>query len=316
MNLLTHGILSLPVRLVSAGTSFLARDRGTSCCPVSLCFVSLCSAWLMLSVVNVTLAQEVAAEKAVVTYTTDRNIDYRANESNVSDYAKERCKLDLYHPSTPNYATVVWFHGGGLKNGNRFIPEELKEQGIAVVAVNYRLYPQAKAPAYVEDAAASVAWTFRNIDKYGGDPKKIFVSGHSAGGYLTSMVGFDKRWLKQYGVDADQIAGLIPYSGQTVTHSTVREERGIGTMRPIIDDMAPLYHIREDAPPTLLITGDREMEMRGRYEENAFLWRMLKLDGHPDVDLFELDGYNHGQMAEPAHPLLLRFVRRILKDIK
>jgi len=76
--------------------------------------------------------------------------------------------------------------------------------------------------------------------------------------------------------------------------------------------MAPLFHIRKDAPPLLLITGDRELEMLGRYEETAYLWRMMRVIGHPDTELFEFDGYNHGQMAEPAHPLLLRFIRRIV----
>ncbi len=246
-------------------------------------------------------------------YKTVKNIPYR-NEPNATDYMKERCRLDLYYPAqTKNYSTVVWFHGGGLKAGNRSIPKALQNKGIAVVAVNYRLHPKVKAPAYIEDAAKSVAWTFKNIKKYGGDPKKIFVSGHSAGGYLTSMIGFDKRWLKAYGVDADQIAGLIPYSGHTITHFTVRAERGIDGKQPIIDNLAPLFHVRKDSPPVLLITGDRKLELLGRYEENAYFWRMLKVVEHPDAEIMELDGYNHGQMAEPAHPLLLRFIQRIVK---
>jgi hypothetical protein len=68
--------------------------------------------------------------------------------------------------------------------------------------------------------------------------------------------------------------------------------------------------VRKDAPPILLITGDREKELLGRYEENAYLFRMLKVAGHEEVTLFEIDGYGHG-MADPAHPLLLNFVKRI-----
>ena len=139
----------------------------------------------------------------------------------------ERCRLDVYYPDNrTGFATLVWFHGGGLKGGNRSIPRQLRSKGIAVVGVNYRLYPKVKCPGYLQDAAAAVAWTFRNIEKYGGDPNKIFVTGHSAGGYLTSMIGIDKRWLAECGIDADQIAGLIPLSGHTITHMTVREERG------------------------------------------------------------------------------------------
>ena len=177
-----------------------------------------------------------------------------------------------------------------------------------MVGVNYRLYPKVKCPGYLQDAAAAVAWTFRNIEKYGGDPKKIYVTGHSAGGYLTSMIGLDKKWLAESGIDANRIAGLIPLSGHTITHMTVREERGIPAKQPVVDEFAPLYHVRADAPPILPITGDREMEMLGRYEENAYFMRMLKINGHKDVTLYEIQGYGHG-MFEPAVAPMLRWMQ-------
>lgn len=262
--------------------------------------------------VRATIAQSGSAETSEEgKYRTVTDVLYRDGDG-LTDYMKERCRLDVYYPTdVKEFSTVVWFHGGGLKAGNRSIPKQLKEQGIAVVAVNYRLHPKVKSPAYIEDAAASVAWTIRNIETYGGSSRRIYVSGHSAGGYLTSMVGLDKRWLAAHEINADQIAGLIPFSGHTITHFTVRAERGIDGKQPIVDDMAPLFHVRNDAPPLLLITGDRELEMLGRYEENAYLWRMMQVVEHPDTELYELDGFNHGQMAEPAHPLLLRFVKRI-----
>lgn len=257
-------------------------------------------------------AQNSTSETSADTnYQTIENVLYRSGED-LTEYMRERCRLDLYFPTdVKEFSTVVWFHGGGLKAGNRSIPRQLKEQGVAVVAVNYRLHPRVKSPAYVEDAAAAVAWTFRNIEKHGGSSSRIFVSGHSAGGYLTSMVGLDKRWLAAHEIDADGIAGLIPFSGHTITHFTVRAEQGIDGRQPIIDDMAPLFHVRKDAPPLLLVTGDRDLELLGRYEENAYLWRMMQVVKHPDTELFELEGFNHGQMAVPAHPLLLRFVKRI-----
>lgn len=247
-------------------------------------------------------------------YKTALNIAYRTG-SNLTEYMKSRCRLDVYYPSNKKeFATVVWFHGGGLKNGNRFVPSALKEKGIAIVAVSYRLHPKVKSPNYVDDAAAAVAWTLKNISNYSGSSKRVFVSGHSAGGYLTSMIGLDKSWLTKYGADPNQLAGLIPYSGHTITHFTVRAERGIDGTQPIVDKMAPLYHIRKDCPPILLITGDRKLELLGRYEENAYFWRMMQVIGHPDSTLMELDGYNHGQMANAAHPILLRFIKRILKE--
>jgi len=130
-------------------------------------------------------------------YETLLNIPYHGESVNRSDeYAGERCVLDIYYPKNTNgFPTVVWFHGGGLTGGNKYIPENLKEEGICVIAVNYRLYPKVKTPVFIEDAAAAVAWVFNNIEDYGGDASEIFISGHSAGGYLTMMVGLDKRWV-------------------------------------------------------------------------------------------------------------------------
>ncbi len=237
-------------------------------------------------------------------YALEKDLPYYTSTEN--EYQRERCRLDLYYPTNiKSFPTVIWFHGGGLTAGNKSIPKALREQKIAVVAVNYRLSPKVTAPTYIEDAAAAVAWTFKNISKRGGDEQKIFVSGHSAGGYLTSMIGLDKRWLAKHEIDADSIAGLIPLSGQSITHFTIRNERGIPKTRAIIDELAPVYHVRGDAPPILLISGDREMEMVGRYEESAYFWRMLQEVKHPNATLYELQGYDHGKMAEPAFPLLL-----------
>jgi len=250
-----------------------------------------------------------------IDYELKQNIHYYNDSINQSDtYINERCILDLYYPKNiKNFATIVWIHGGGLTSWQKEIPEELKNKGIAVVGINYRLYPKVKAPIYIEDTAAAVAWTFNNIQKYGGNNQLIFVSGHSAGGYLASMVGLDKKWLAVHNIDANAIAGLIPFSGHAITHFTVREERGISGTQPIIDDLAPLYHVRADAPPLLLITGDRELELLGRYEENAYLMRMMKVVGHTKTVLYELEGYGHN-MTQPAFPLLLNEVERISKE--
>lgn len=228
----------------------------------------------------------------------------------------ERCKLDIYYPTDKKeFATIVWFHGGGLTGGNKELPDALKNEGICIVGVNYRLAPGVKAPAYIEDAAAAVAWVFRHIDQYGGDASQIFISGHSAGGYLAMMIGLDKRYLATHDIDADSIAGLIPLSGQAITHFAIREEYGMKESHPLVDQFAPLYHVRHDAPPLLLITGDREQEMLGRYEENAYLARMMKVAGHRQTRLLELQGYGHG-MTYPAFPLLLEEVRRISSNKK
>lgn len=246
-------------------------------------------------------------------YTIKSNLPYRDPSTLTGDaYAEEKCVLDVYHPETDKgVPVIIWFHGGGLTAGKKYIPGEIRNQGMCIVAPSYRLSPKVPAKTCIGDAAAAVAWVFKNIEQYGGDPSKIFLSGHSAGGYLDMMVGMDKHRLAKYGIDANQIAGLIPFSGHTITHFTVRAERGIPGHQPIIDEYAPLYHVRADAPPLLMITGDRDLELLGRYEENAYMMRMMKIAGHKDTRIMELDGYNHG-MERPAFPLLLNEVRRVL----
>jgi acetyl esterase/lipase len=245
-------------------------------------------------------------------YKTEKDILYREG-NNLTDYMRERCRLDIYYPANKDsFATIVWFHGGGITGGSKFIPEEWTKKGIAVVAANYRLSPRVKCPEYIDDAAAAVAWVFHHIGEYGGSVGKIVVSGHSAGGYLASMVGLDKHYLEAFAVDADKIAALIPFSGHTITHFTVRAERGIPGTQPVVDEYAPLYHVRADAPPLYLITGDREREMLGRYEENAYMYRMMKIAGHQQTKLFEMDGFDHGNMPLPAFLLTLQ----IMKELK
>ncbi|MDI1306094.1 MAG: alpha/beta hydrolase [bacterium] len=257
----------------------------------------------------------VSAQK--LEYTTKSNIPYYSDAINKTDtYINERCLLDIYYPkNSSGFATVVWFHGGGLTLGSKELPEGLKDKGICVVSVNYRLSPKVNSPKYIEDAAAAVAWVFKNINTFGGDNSLIFISGHSAGGYLASMISLDKKWLLADGIDANKIAGIIPLSGQAITHFEIRKERGIPETQPVIDELAPLFHVRADAPPLLLITGDRELEMLGRYEENAYLMRMMKIAGHKETKLYELDGFGHN-MTEPAFPLVIKEVQRIVNEKK
>lgn len=230
-------------------------------------------------------------------------------------YARERCKLDVYYPTDKkDVPVVVWFHGGGIEGGSKHIDRELENCGYAVVAVNYRLITKASIDDILDDVAASVAWTFENIEKYNGSKKKIFLAGHSAGGYLIDMIGLDKHYLSKYGVDADSIAALIPFSGQAITHYNVRRTQGIGPLQPTIDKYAPITHIRKDAPPIVIISGDRELELYGRYEEQAYFWRMLKLVGHPDATLYEMQGFNHGDMSHPAYHILKETINRVCRN--
>lgn len=252
--------------------------------------------------------------QAQETYKTVKDISYiPAGET--GGYRKERCKLDVYYPvGKKGFPTIVWFHGGGLEGGGKHVPEMFMNQGFAVVAVNYRLSPKAQNPAYTEDAAAAVAWAYKHIEEYGGSPRRVFVTGHSAGGYLTLMVGLDKSYLQEYGVDADSIAAYLPISGQTVTHFTIRKERSLPEGIPVIDQYAPCNKARKDTPPFVLITGDRNLEMADRYEENALLASVLKNIGNKKVSLYELQGFDHGQVYVPGCCLVANYIRNFIAD--
>lgn len=245
-----------------------------------------------------------------LSYKTVENISYYPDiTSGLTDYQKAQCRLDIYYPEgKKDVPVIVWFHGGGLTGGGKEIPQALKEKGYCIVGVGYRLSPKVKAATCIEDATAAVAWAFKNIANFNGDPDSIFVSGHSAGGYLALMSVMDKNRLAKYDINANDVAGLVPFSGHTITHFTIRSERGIPGEQPIIDEFAPLYFVRNDAPPTLLITGDRELEMLGRYEENAYFYRMMKVAGQENITQYEMQGYGHN-MTHPAFPLLIKFVQ-------
>jgi acetyl esterase/lipase len=265
-----------------------------------------------LSVLFFTLLSASMLSGQRTAYSIVSNIAYYADTIRAKDaYIAQRCVLDIYYPeNTRNFLTVIWFHGGELTGGEKHIPQELKGQGFCVVAVNYRLSPRAPCPAYIEDAAAATAWVFNHIAKYGGNPDAIVLSGHSAGAYLSGMVGLDKCRLQVHGIDANRIAGLFLLSAQTITHFTIRRERNIPDTQPVIDEYAPVFHVRADTPPVYLMTGDRDMEMLGRYEENAYLWRMLKLTGNRQTKLYEFDGYGHDMLA-PAFPLMINLLKKL-----
>lgn len=247
-------------------------------------------------------------------YETKSDIPYYSDSINKSDkYTNDQCRLDIYYPKNKkNFATIVWFYGGGFKTGKKYFPGELLNQGFCIVTPDYRHSPMVESPKFIEDGAAAIAWVFKNIESFGGDASQIFVGGHSSGAYIVLMNGLDKRWLGAHHIDANKIAGLISCSGQTFTPVLMRLDKTIPKTTPALDDFSAIYHVRADLPPLLLITGDRELENFGRYEENTYFLRMLKIAGHKESRLLELDGYGHS-MTVPAFPLVLNEVRRIIE---
>jgi acetyl esterase/lipase len=230
-----------------------------------------------------------------------RDIPYK-NGSEQTAYEKERCKLDLYLPEGGSgFATMVWFYGGGLRGGQKNdaltvqIARRFAAEGVAVAVVDYRLSPRVGFPAYIRDAASGFAWVHGNIAGHGGDSGRLFVSGHSAGGYLTAMLGLDATYLREHGLTTAAIAGLIPISGQMITHSTVRAERGIPGTRPFVDAAAPSFHVRSDAPPVLAICGGEDVPARAA--ENFYFVEAMKAVGHDRIAYLEVAGRTHSTIV-------------------
>ncbi|MFC4310739.1 alpha/beta hydrolase [Steroidobacter flavus] len=269
--------------------------------------------WCLLSG-SVSLAEDGGAK---LEYGTENNIAYydAAALARADQYQKEQGKLDVYYPKgAKGFATVVWFHGGGLTGGSRYFPN-LKDQGIALVAASYRLAPKVQPPGYIEDAAAAVAWTLRNIARYGGDPSKVFVAGHSAGAYLATMIAMDAKWLGVHKLSNKSLAGVIAVSGQMTTHFTVKQQRGDTgpQLRPIIDEYAPLYHTASEFPPICMIVGGRDIEFKSRVEENQLMAVTLRNLGHKNVEFYEMAGLDHGTVEQGAMIVMRGFIKRTLQ---
>lgn len=261
-----------------------------------------------------------AAEPAPEEIHVVKDIAYKSGDA-LTDYEKSRCKLDLYLPASGDqFPALVWFHGGGLTGGTKdadstkVIARRFAHDGIAMAVVNYRLSPKATYPAYLDDSAAAFAWVKTHAAEQHIDPARVFVGGHSAGGYLTFMLGLDDRWLKPYGMTPSAIAGLIPVSGQVMTHYTVREERGVKDHNIIsADEAAPINHLHKNTPPFLILYADKDMP--ARREESMYLAAALRATGDKGVQQLQIDDRTHGSIAgnmvhpgDPAAEAIIHFI--------
>ena len=134
----------------------------------------------------------------------------------------ERQVLDIYaseKAADGSLPVMFWIHGGGWQRGDKgdvaLKPKVLTERGFVFVSTNYRLLPDVEMDVLIRDVAKSLGWVYRNIAKYGGDPKRIFVGGHSAGAQLAALICIDDRYLKEEGVSFEVLKGCVPVDGDT-----------------------------------------------------------------------------------------------------
>ena len=178
--------------------------------------------------------------------------------------------LDLYLPDGECSVLFLYFHGGGIIEGSRreltashpFV-RDMIEAGFGVASAEYRMYPDARYPDFIEDAAAAVAFVKCGLGEYL-QYDKLIVGGCSAGAYMTQMLCFNKEFLSAVGVSNDDITAYVHDAGQPTVHFNVLRERGYDHRRIMVDKYAPLYYVGLDKtyPPMQIIVSDNDLENR------------------------------------------------------
>lgn len=220
-----------------------------------------------------------------------------------------RQKLDIYQPrsAAPNAPVVVFFYGGSWNSGSRedygFVGEALASRGMVVVLADYRLYPQVRYPAFLQDGAQAVAWTYRHIADYGADPTRLYLKGHSSGAYNAAMLALDPSLLAAQGLSPALIKGWIglagPYDFLPIANQDVRPVFFYPDSPP---DSQPINHVSSGAPPALLMASNQDALVNPQRNTGG-LANTLRRAGVP-VQEFYFARTNHGTLvAALSRPL-------------
>jgi acetyl esterase/lipase len=170
----------------------------------------------------------------------------------------EKQKLDIYRPRTAaGLPVLVFYHGGAWVRGDRkqypFLGNRFAREGYVVVVPSYRLAPKHPHPAQVEDAAAALAWVVKNIAEHGGDPRRITLAGHSAGGHLASLLVTNEQWLRAHGLDATAVRAVAALSAPLdLTPIAAGSSRVFGSDPAVLRAASPQQHVRTTLPRFLV----------------------------------------------------------------
>lgn len=281
--------------------------------------------------------QQMANKTQTPAITEHLNIEYASGPT----YQGTKGNLDVYAPpdAPPNAApsapsdapsdatnlpVMVFIHGGALSFGDKSmyakVDKRFAADGFVVVGTNYRVSPTVSYPGHVQDIAKAIRWTHDNISEFGGDPARIVVAGHSAGGHLAALVALDGRFLEEVGLSTDVLAGAISVSG---FFDVRRVPEGRMQLKAVFggEDEAsllaasPWTYVRADAPPLLFLYADDEVP--GRPEDTIDTYNELKRLGHTDLQIGEVADRGHRsiirEMVDPADPgaaLVVSFIQK------
>jgi acetyl esterase/lipase len=205
--------------------------------------------WIFSNPIYLTKSSSLALPPSTVESNVDVQKDITYTEGDAADAAKH--KLDLYLPKDKkNFPVLVFIHGGSWRSGDKSLYPALGNRfaklGIGVAIPSYRLMPKNPHPAQIEDTAAAFAWVYKNIAQLGGDPKRIYVAGHSAGGHLVALLALDPVYLAKYEIPLTAIKGVAALSG-VYDVSNIQGFRGADG-----DSPSPITHVHPKAPPFLV----------------------------------------------------------------
>ena len=228
-----------------------------------------------------------------------------------------RQKLDLYLPLAEGgpKPVVLFFYGGNWSSGDKaeylFLGQALASRGFVVAIADYRIYPEVKYPAFLADCAAAARWTFANIGKYGGDPARVSLMGHSAGAYNAMMLALDPEWLGPDRAKIKSVVGLAgPYDFLPLTDPELKI-----IFSPANDDLMrtqPITYADGTAPPLLLVTGRLDQTVSPGNVTRLAARLAAKGAKNVEIERYTLLGHITliGSFARP-----LRFVTPVLGDV-
>ncbi|RUT35171.1 alpha/beta hydrolase [Arsenicitalea aurantiaca] len=228
-----------------------------------------------------------------------------------------RKRLDVYTPQNPSGSApvVMFIYGGAWRSGARedytFVGHALAAAGFVVVIPDYRVYPEVTYPGFLEDNAQALRWVEDNVARFGGDPQRVFLAGHSAGAYNAVMLSLDHSFQREYGVTIPirAVAGISgPYNFYPFEYNEVRQTFGSA---PNPEGTQPVNLVTSAAPPMLLVTGTHDPIVR--MQNTEVMAERLRAQGIWVTERY-YEGFGH---MEPVMAMgqLLRFRMPVLQDV-
>lgn len=276
---------------------------------------------LMLGLMGSALAScsGVATFNALVPYDWNSRITAR----NLEFGPDPRQRLDIYSPQTQlrELPVVLFIYGGSWNNGScsdyGFIGHALASNGFVTVIADYRLVPQVKFPAFIDDAALATAWIKSHIAAYGGNPKSVFVMGHSSGAYNAAMVALDLKYARRAGIAGQPFRGLIGLAGPyDFFPFEVKETQEAFGRWPKPNETQPILVANKYVLPALLLAGANDQTVLPRNTRRLSA-TLRRLGAEVDERIYE--GIRHAAiLTSIARPLrghapvlddVIRFIR-------